>query len=572
MIFGGGGKDPNKAAMKIQKRQMARLDAIDLPELEEFILQSPELVGLLDAEQMENTAFEQLQEDESLRQAQMDALRQMRDLGEVGLTPEERAQRNAMLRESAAQNQAQQKQILQSMAQRGNLDSGASLIAQLQANAQQGMDARRQSEQMAADVSSRRRDAINRAAGMAGQMSQRDLAMQGQQASARDRIAQFNAQQRAGTARANLAARQAIANQQTAIANQQSQVANQIAQQNFQNQLSRATGQGSVANNMSQIAANAPQRPGALQAGLSGAATGATIGESIGGPVGAGYGAAVGGGVGILSSLENGGVVHAKNGLFDEMMAQSMGISQPPQNYVMQQPETGTTDAMAAQLMKDAEDAMMGREYDTKIPYRTGINPDKAPERKEYVTRNEPVEPKKPVAKKAEPKKEESKIDGEGLSKGLSALSEMMKAPERQTLDLGPQQKLSAENIMQLMGQVDFQNPFMAEDGGLYDDTMYAQDGSIIFDSDGGGSIVGGDSFERDRVDARLNSGEAVLNVAQQQRLMDLLRGKETPESLGDEDIVEGVPKDYQEDLTNKIDNKDKMSKGLKRLIEALGE
>lgn len=566
MIFGGGGKDPNKAAMKIQKRQMKRLDAIDLPELEEYILQSPELVGLLDAEELGDSAFDKLQEDEGLKQAQMDALRQMRDLGEVGLTPEERAQRNAMLRESAAQNQAAQKQILQSMAQRGNLDSGASLIAQLQANAQQGADARRQSEQMAADVSSRRRDAINRAAGMAGQMSQQDLALQGQKASAQDRIAQFNAQQRAGVARANLAARQGIENQRAAIANQQSQVANQIAEQNFQNELSRATGQGQVASNMSQIAANAPQRPGALQAGLAGAAS---LGAASGGNP---YAMAAGAGAGILSSFEDGGVVYAKDGLMDQMMAQSMGISQSPQNYVMQQPETGTTDAMAAQLMKDAEDAMMGREYDTKIPYRTGINPDKAPERKEYVTRNEPVEPKKPVAKKAEPKKEESKIDGKDLSKGLSALSEMMKAPERQSLELGPQQKLSVENIMQPMGQVDFQNPFMAEDGGLYDDTMYAQDGSIIFDSDGQGSIVGGDSFERDRVDARLNSGEAVLNVAQQQRLMDLLRGKETPESLGDEDIVEGVPKNYQEDLTNKIDNKDKMSKGLKRLIEALGE
>ena len=95
-----------------------------------------------------------------------------------------------------------------------------------------------------------------------------------------------------------------------------------------------------------------------------------------------------------------------------------------------------------------------------------------------------------------------------------------------------------------------------------------------MYASDGGGDVVDGDSFANDRVDARLNSGEAVLNVSQQQRLMDLLRGKADTTDLGDEDIVEGVPREYQEELKEKIDNpeKDKRSQGLKRLLEILGE
>ena len=264
----GGGKDPNKAAMKQQKRQMKRLGAIDLPELEEFLLQSPELVGLLDAEELGDSAFDKLQEDEGLRQAQMDALRRLQEEGEVGITPEERAQRNAMLRESAAQNQAQQKQILQSMAQRGNLDSGASLIAQLQANAQQGADARRQSEQMAADVAGRRRQALMQAGSMAGGMSAEDFRRQATAASAQDEIARFNAAQRANVQQQNLAARQAIENQKAALANQQQIYNKELLQQYYQNQMDKARTMAGVESTGATNKANALLSQGQAQAGM----------------------------------------------------------------------------------------------------------------------------------------------------------------------------------------------------------------------------------------------------------------------------------------------------------------
>ena len=119
------------------------------------------------------------------------------------------------------------------------------------------------------------------------------------------------------------------------------------------------------------------------------------------------------------------------------------------------------------------------------------------------------------------------------------------------------------------------------QNGGTYQ----MADGDLTFVSDSTGDVVGGDSFERDRVDARLNSGEAVLNVAQQQRLMDLLRGKISLDELGDDDIVEGVPSEYQDDLTDMLDmgmapsdmddddedGLDDEMKGLKRLIKMLG-
>jgi hypothetical protein len=113
------------------------------------------------------------------------------------------------------------------------------------------------------------------------------------------------------------------------------------------------------------------------------------------------------------------------------------------------------------------------------------------------------------------------------------------------------------------------------EDGGLvYKDggMCHAEDGSVVFESNGKGQVVGGNSMAGDRVDAKLNSGEAVLNVAQQQRLMDMIRGKLHPKELGEEDIVEGVPKEYQQDLKNKVDsNEDVMENGMKKLLKILG-
>ena len=65
-------------------------------------------------------------------------------------------------------------------------------------------------------------------------------------------------------------------------------------------------------------------------------------------------------------------------------------------------------------------------------------------------------------------------------------------------------------------------------DSGLQEDNRYLE-----------GDIVPGESFEGDRVDAKINSGEMVLTIEQQQRLMELLKGLRDLKGLGDEDIIE---------------------------------
>ena len=64
-----------------------------------------------------------------------------------------------------------------------------------------------------------------------------------------------------------------------------------------------------------------------------------------------------------------------------------------------------------------------------------------------------------------------------------------------------------------------------------------------------------------------------ILNIPQQQRLMDVLRGEESLDNLGDSDIIEGVPRDYRDELHEKSEgNENKRAKGLKALLDALGE
>lgn len=155
------------------------------------------------------------------------------------------------------------------------------------------------------------------------------------------------------------------------------------------------------------------------------------------------------------------------------------------------------------------------------------------------------------------------------------------KAPYRPGTDFASPDDRNAAALAAMMQQLQgMENPIQPpmapgmEDGGTYQ----AEDGEFMFTSDGLGDIVGGDSFERDRVDARLNSGEAVLNVAQQQRLMDLLRGKISMDEVPDEDIVEGVPSDYQDMLTDEIDFEDSddsedevKARGFNELLKMLG-
>lgn len=259
------GKSEMREANRLMRDNIARLEAIGVPTIEaqKIALETPELVGMLEAEVLGPSAFEQVQEDPRLRMAQIQALSDMTELAQTGLGAEDKAALSQIRRDVAAQRQAEAATALQQMQERGMGDSGAALMAQLQAGQQAGQRQAQQAEAQAAQAAAARRAAIGQQANMASQMSQQQLALAGQKASAKDVINQFNTQNRQSVAARNLAERQRIAEAGTAARNQQQMYNTGLIQQQFQNEIAKAGGvtggQTALANLYGQQAAAAQQ-------------------------------------------------------------------------------------------------------------------------------------------------------------------------------------------------------------------------------------------------------------------------------------------------------------------------
>ena len=263
------GKSEMGEANKLMRDNVARLEAIGIPTIEaqKIALQSPELVGTLEAEALGPSRFEQIQMDPRLQAAQMAALEDVSGLARTGLGAEDIAALNQIRRQASGMAQAQKATTLQQMQERGLGDSGASLVAQLQAGQAAADMAAQQGDRLAAEAAAARRQALGQQASMASQMSQQQLALAGQKASAADVINQFNTQNRQSVAAQNLAARQNIANQAAAARNQQELYNKGLIQQQFQNQMAKATGvTGQQSNLAQQYAAQAGAAQQAQQA------------------------------------------------------------------------------------------------------------------------------------------------------------------------------------------------------------------------------------------------------------------------------------------------------------------
>jgi len=279
-LFGGGnaGKKEAKEANQILRDNIARLERIGIPtvEAQKIALSDPELVGLLEAEQLGSSALEAIQQDPRLRQSALRSLAGIEELAKTGLGAEDKLALDQILRQSSAQAQAQKESILQNAASQGTLDSGNALIAQLQAGQAAADRQSQQGLQVAANAAAARRAALLSQGDMASRLSQQDLGVKTQAASARDAINQFNAQNRQNVAASNLAARQGISNQKTANRNQEEIANKSLIQQNFQNQIQKA---GGVANASNALASNLQNQAQAAQAAEQ-AQRGAIIGAA----------------------------------------------------------------------------------------------------------------------------------------------------------------------------------------------------------------------------------------------------------------------------------------------------
>lgn len=264
------------------QQAIAEINKLNIPDIEKqkIQLQLMSEAGFLDAEQLQREG--EIALDPRLRQAQMDALSQLRERGAVGLTEEDKAVQDIMLRDVAAQEQAGQKAIMQGMAERGMLDSGAQLATQLGAQQSAYTRAANQASQNAIAAAQARREAMAQAGNMAQGMEATQFNRGQTERGYRQAIDQFNLQNRQDIAAKNLGIRQ----QDIGLKNQEQMYNKELLQKQFENQrgltqmkTNAMMGQASNLMQQSQAEAQAAQ---ANAAGLRDLVVGAASAASAG--------------------------------------------------------------------------------------------------------------------------------------------------------------------------------------------------------------------------------------------------------------------------------------------------
>lgn len=280
-----GQQTAGQAQSRAQAEARRILEAVPLPILKEYYPEMYQQVVTLvpEAEQavtLAPTAMESVKVDPALKQAQMNALLKLQQVGaEGGMTATDKARLAQIQMEQDAALRGQQGAIQQNLAARG-LSGGMSelvsrqLAAQEGANraAQQGLDVKAQAEQRALQ-------AIMQSGQLGGQMGQQEFQNQAQIAAARDAIAKFNAAnlQQVGSSNVqarnlaqaqNAQAKQNIANQNVALKNQAQTYNLGLPQQQYQNQMARATGQATAAQQGGAITAANQQAQNQFLGGL----------------------------------------------------------------------------------------------------------------------------------------------------------------------------------------------------------------------------------------------------------------------------------------------------------------
>ena len=281
-MYSGAGELSNKALQELQK--------VGVPSVQEQEIQNQQLqyLGQYTPEQQQAIAQAQsamggITTDPRLQQAQMQALQTLTQMGQVPLTDTERMQLNQMQRDVAAQEQARQQSILQSLQQRGMGGSGQELAARLSSSQGAANAAQAQSDQIAAMAQQRALQAIGQAGTLGGQMQAQSFGQQAQQAQAQDVINAFNIANRRDIQSSNVGLanqlgaqaqteRQRIAETNVGLSNQQQQYNKQLLQQQFQNQMQKATGTAGIYQN---------QAAQQMQAGQATAQSYAQMGQGV---------------------------------------------------------------------------------------------------------------------------------------------------------------------------------------------------------------------------------------------------------------------------------------------------
>lgn len=259
-IFGSGGRGESEKAVDLFKN-------LPLPVLKEYYPELYKQVAELNPEmetavKLGPSEMAGIATDPSLRQAQLNALAKLQEIGAAGGRDAQFLAEQSQLESDINRNlRGNQEAILQNMAARGTAGGGQELAARQMASqdaanrqAQMAMDAKAQAQQRALQ-------AIMQGGQLGGQIQQQDFGQAQAKAQAADAIAKFNAANTQDVMSRNVGAKnqaqqydvgqkQNIANQNVGLGNEAQQYNLGLAQQNFENAYKRAGGTANAYQNL----------------------------------------------------------------------------------------------------------------------------------------------------------------------------------------------------------------------------------------------------------------------------------------------------------------------------------
>ena len=245
-------------AKKIMEAARAEIAKIVPPDIEsqkifyeELESQGTIIPELEQTVQQQNSEMANISTDPALRQAQMDALARMQNIGEDGLDAEGRFRLNQISNQQSQQNKGQQDAIMQGAQRRGMGSSSNTLAAQLMAQQAGANRANVQGQSVAALAEKQALDAMLKSGQLGGDIRTQDFDEDARRAEAQDAINKFNTSLRGDTAQrnvdrrndaqqTNLEAQQELADKNTLIRNKEQEHNTGLIQKDYENRLDRA--------------------------------------------------------------------------------------------------------------------------------------------------------------------------------------------------------------------------------------------------------------------------------------------------------------------------------------------
>lgn len=190
--------DAQKAAIL---QMIAKLDQVGMPpdQSAAVILDQYRQAGILtpalEAQVVQlGSEFKNIKTDQAVRGQQVQALRQMSQLGSVGMTADERALNRQQQADVQRDLEAKQQQIIQNLAARGQAGGGAEIAARLGASQGSAQQASESADRVSALAAQRALQAIMQSSNMAGQLREGDFSEESAKARAGDEMSRFNTQ------------------------------------------------------------------------------------------------------------------------------------------------------------------------------------------------------------------------------------------------------------------------------------------------------------------------------------------------------------------------------------------